>query len=473
MKLNKTDLRKTMDEAKKLLEMEKNISPALRSVFSLLLVFIEALIIRLGLNSTNSSKSPSSDPNRKKQSKKSDEPNRKPGGQEGRIGTQLRPVSDPDVVEVLKLDKRKLPKDDYTDAGFESRQVIDFDVSVCVTEYQAQVLLGSNGKRFVASFPEHVKRPIQYGPKTKATSVYMSQFQLIPYERIVDYFKQQIGLPISPGTLFNFNKGAYDALKNFEKITKSKLVESECINVDETGININGKRLWLHTVCNDKWTHFYSHAKRGKEAMDEIGILPDYKGTVCHDHWKPYFKYNCKHALCNAHHLRELEWSKKEDKQQWAADMQEFLIKLNRQVEETGGELPKAEQCKVRKTYKSLLKKAEIECPPPDNPKDEPKRGRIKRSKSRNLLERFIDYENEVLRFMTHVHVPFTNNQGENDLRMTKVQQKISGCFRSREGALIFCRVRAYLITCRKHGVPPNEALKILFNGKTPDFLHL
>jgi transposase len=473
MKLNNTNVRQTIDEAKKLLEMEKNISPALRSIIGLLLIFMEVLINRFGLTSSNSSKSPSSDPNRKKQSRKTDGPGRKPGGQEGRIGKQLKPVSDPDVIEVIKLDKRKLPKDSYTDAGFESRQVIDYDVSICVTEYQAQVLLGSNGKRFVAPFPDHVKRPIQYGHITKSTAVYMSQFQLIPYARIVDYFKEQVGLPISPGTLFNFNKGAYDALENFEKIAKSKLVESKRINVDETGVNINGKRLWLHTTCNDKWTYFHPHAKRGKEAMDEIGILPGYKDTACHDHWKPYFQYDCKHALCNAHHLRELEWSKTEDKQQWAAEMQEFLIKLNRQVDEAGGELAKNEQEKVHEAYKNLLKNAEIECPPPDIQKDKPKRGRIKRSKSRNLLERFINYEQETLRFMTDVNVPFTNNQGENDLRMTKVQQKISGCFRSEEGAYIFCRVRAYLITCRKHGISPTDALKMLFQGKMPDFVHL
>lgn len=470
MKLNNANIRHTIDEARKLLEMEENISPALRSIIGLLLIFMEAFINRLGLNSRNSSKSPSSDLDRKKRSKKFNESSRKPGGQEGRIGKQLKPVNDPDVVEVLKLDKRKLPKDNYTEAGFESRQVIDFDVSICVTEYQAQVLVGSSGKRFVAPFPEHVKRPIQYGPRTKATSVYMSQFQLIPYARIVEYFKEQVGFSISPGTLYNFNKGAYDALENFEKTAKSKLIESERINVDETGVNINGKRLWLHTTCNDKWTYFSPHAKRGKEAMDEIGILPYYKGTACHDHWKPYFKYNCKHALCNAHHLRELEWSKAEDKQQWAADMKEFLIELNLQVDKAGGELSEDEQKKIRKTYKNLLIRAEIECPPPDDSKNKPKRGRTKRSKSRNLLERFINYEDEVLRFMTDIHIPFTNNRGENDIRMTKVQQKISGCFRSEEGAHIFCRVRAYLITCRKHGISPNDALDMLFNAKTPDF---
>lgn len=470
MKLNSDNIKETIDNAKSLLAKEKNISPALRSVFQLLLVFMEVMLERLSLNSKNSSKPPSSDPNRKKSTQRT-KSNKKPGGQPGRIGKQLKPVSDPDKVELLKIDKRTLPKDNYTDGGFEVRQVVDFEVSICVTEYRAQILIGRDGKRYVASFPAHVKRPIQYGPKAKTSAVYMSQYQLTPYARIADYFSEHVGLNISQGSLFNFNKEAYQALESFEEIAKLKLINSSRINADETGININGKRLWLHTACNDKWTHFYPHTKRGTEAMDEIGILPHFKGVLCHDHWKPYFRYKCEHALCNAHLLRELEWAASEDKQDWAAKLKEFLSQLNIQVDRADGKLNSEQQLKYRQAYKDLLAKAQVECPPACTP-EKKKRGRSKKSKSRNLLERFIHYEDDVLRFMQHVDVPFTNNQGENDLRMTKVQQKISGCFRSVEGAQIFCRVRAYLITCRKHGMGATEALKTLFEGKLPAFVN-
>jgi transposase len=471
MKLNNDNIKETIESAKSLLAKEKNISPALRTVFQLLLVFMQAMLERFNLNSKNSSKPPSSDPNRKKQTKRN-KTNKKPGGQPGRIGKQLKPVSDPDKVELLKVDKRTLPRDSYTEAGFEARQVVDFEVSICVTEYRAQVLIGTDGKRYVATFPAHVRRPIQYGPKAKASAVYMSQFQLTPYARIVDYFSEQVGLNVSQGSLFNFNKEAYVALESFEEIAKLKLIGSTRVNADETGVNINGKRLWLHTACNDKWTHFYPHAKRGSEAMNAIGILPNFTGVLCHDHWKPYYQYACKHALCNAHHLRELEWVAIEDKQAWASEMKDFLLRLNQQVDEAGGKLNEKQQVECRKTYKELLAKAQIECPPPDTPDKKKKRGRPKKSKSRNLLERFINFEDDVLRFTEDVDVPFTNNQGENDLRMTKVQQKISGCFRSEEGARIFCRVRAYLITCRKHSVGATEALETLFKGKLPDFIN-
>lgn len=469
MKLNNDNIQETIANAKSLLAKEKNMSLALRSVIQLLFVFMQAMLERFNLNSNNSSQPPSSDPNRKK-STKPNKTNRRPGGQPGRIGKQLKPVSDPDKIEMLKLDKHTLPADQYTESGFETRQVVDFEVSICVTEYRAQILIGSDGKRYVASFPKHVKRPIQYGPKAKASAVYMSQFQLIPYARIVDYFSEQIGFNVSQGSLFNFNKEAYEALASFEEITKSKLIESRRINADETGVNINGKRLWLHTACNDKWTHFYPHAKRGSEAMEAIGILPNFTGVLCHDHWKPYYQYACQHALCNAHHLRELEWAASEDKQIWAAEMKHFLFQLNEKVDEEGGKLDEKKQMEYRTIYKALLAKAQIECPLPEPPAEKKKRGRLKKSKSRNLLERFIHFEDDVLRFTQDVDVPFTNNQGENDLRMTKVQQKISGCFRSEEGARLFCRIRAYLITCRKHNIGATQALETLFKGKLPEF---
>ena len=233
----------------------------------------------------NSSKPPSSNPNCKKKSKRNPA-GKKKGGQKSCKGTQLKPVSNPDKVEVLKIDKRTWPRDTYTEVGYDKRQVIDIETKIVITEYQAQILESCNGKRFTAEFPLNVTRPIQYGASTKACSVYMSQFQLVPYNRIEDYFSDQLGLNISTGAFFNFNKEAHDLLTDFEKIAKDKLINSARVNADETGINVNGKRIWLHTACNDKWTHFLPHLKRGSEAMDAIGILPKFKGVLCHDHWK-------------------------------------------------------------------------------------------------------------------------------------------------------------------------------------------
>jgi len=453
-----------------LVAAEKDLSPALKASLEVLLLLVTILANRLGLNSKNSSKPPSSDPNRKKDLKEPGE--RKPGGQHGHIGTTLLPVSDPDLVREIKVDRNTLPQGNYRAVGYESRQVVDLDISTVVTEWRAEILEDQKGKRYVAPFPKDVTRPVQYGVGVKVNAVYMSQFQLIPYNRIEDHFLDQMDMPLSAGTVNNFNKDAFDRLEFFETWVKNQLALSPLIHGDETGINIGGVKRWLHNVSNDCFTFFYPHPHRGGEAIDEMGILPGYQGIICHDHWKPYFKYGGLHALCNAHHLRELERAVEQDQQQWAALMIALLKEINKATNDAGGCLGTVESEHYRKRYRELLCEAELECPPPEEPVKK-KKGKTKRSTARNLLERLRDFENETLRFMVDENVPFSNNQAENDLRMTKVQQKISGCFRSIDGAKIFCRIRSYLSTCRKQGVTASEALRLLFQGKWPAFMNV
>lgn len=467
MSINKINLTKAIEEAKSSLIEDTSMSKKTRAIMNILITVISLLTAKLGMNSSNSSKPPSTDPNRKK--KKAKGTDKKPGGQKGRKGSNLKPVKDPDVIEPLKIDKRTLPAGDYKDVGFERRQVFDIVVSSQVTEYQAQILEDASGKRFMAEFPEGVSRPAQYGAGLKAHSVYMSMFQLIPYDRIRDYFADQCNIPVSAGSIFNFNLESYNRLEEFEEIARRNLISASHAHADETGINVSGKRLWLHCVSNLDWTLFHPHEKRGGEAMTSMAVLPYFNGTLTHDHWKPYFQLSCLHALCNAHHLRELEGAWENDQQKWARNMQQLLLEINDAVEKAGGILSKEQYAAYLKRYRSTLTRGESECPPAE--KIPGKRGRTKQTKSRNLLERLQGFETETLRFTLDPMVPFTNNLGENDIRMTKVQQKISGCFRSMEGAKIFCRVRSYLSTCRKRGMMPSEALKILFQGKMPDFI--
>ena len=469
MKLENIDVEFTLSETKRLLEEDPNLSPALKHSVSLLLLLVTLLLNRLGLNSSNSSKPPSSDPNRIRKKQKSSTKDR--GGQKGHNGTNLKPVSNPDVIETIPVDQSLLPVGDYKEVGYESRQVIDIKISQIVTEYRAQIIESSTGKRYTASFPEHVTRPVQYGVNLKSLSVYLSQHQLVPYSRIEEIFVDQAGVSLSSGSIYNFNEEAYKRLETFDKIVKSELKNSDLCHVDETGINIDGKRNWLHCVSNTNWTYFFPHMKRGMQAIEAMEILPSFNGILCHDHWKPYFKLECRHSLCNAHHLRELERSLEQYDQKWAKDVKSFLLEVNKGVAREGGQLTLERSSELRFRYRSILKKAEQECPAPSAEERKNKRGRIKRSPPRNLLERLIEYENEVLRFMEDKIVPFTNNQAENDIRMTKVQQKISGCFRSNIGAKIFCRVRSYISTCRKNGVSASLALKLLFKGKLPLFL--
>jgi transposase len=473
MTIDSIDVDATVRKVREFMKQEKNISPAFKAVLDVLLVLVVAMLNRITLNSGNSSTPPSKDSKKKRPPKKKRNPNgNKPGGQKGHVGTTLEPFSDPDEVHVIEIDRSMLPEGNYQEIGYDKKQVIDIDISRIVTEYRAQILENEKGERFVAPFPDKVTRPAQYGVSVKSHSVYISQFQLIPYNRVEDYFRNEIQIPISAGSIFNFNKEAFRRLEPFEQWLKIHLLNSPLLNADETGIKIGTKGHWLHCLSNAGATWFYPHVKRGTEAMDEMGVLPNYKGKLVHDHWKPYFRYDsCIHFLCNAHHVRELERAWEQDQQQWAKQMQKLLLEINKSVQDAGGILvPEiAEIFKVQ--YRNILREADKECPPPDESQRKGKRGRLKRSKARNLLERLRDFENSTLGFMEDILVPFTNNQGENDIRMTKVHQKISGCFRSYEGAAIFCRVRSYISTCRKQGVSASDALDLLFKGEWPEFM--
>jgi transposase len=469
MKIENIDIEATIEKAQILVREDKQLSAATKSMFEIMILIITLLANRLNLNSSNSSKPPSNDPNRKKKTRS--KTGKKPGGQKGHVGTTLKKGDDPEKVELIKVDRSKLPPGRYRQVDFDSRQVFDIDISRVVTEYRVQILQDDKGNRFAATFPKGVTKAVQYGTGLKAHSVYMSQFQLIPYNRIQDHFADQLHIPVSEGSIFNFNKEAFRSLVDFENRVKNELSASDLAHADETGINIGGKRHWLHCVSNDSWTLYYPHEKRGMDAINDMGVLPRFKGVLCHDHWKPYYKIDCTHALCNAHHLRELTRAWEQDDQQWAQKLKNLLETINRKVTDAGGALDAQESQKYRLKYRVILKQGEIECPEPIRPKKKGKRGRIKKSKSRNLLERLRDYEQDALRFMDIQRVPFSNNLGESDIRMTKVQQKISGCFRSMDGAQIFCRVRSYLSTCRKQGVKSSQALDLLFNAKLPDFL--
>lgn len=375
MTVEDINVEKAIQRVNDLIAQEKDLSPALKASLEVLLLLVTILANRLGLNSKNSSKPPSSDPNREEEPR---EPGaRKPGGQNGHIGTTLKQFPDPHLIKEIQVDRSSLPQGSYRPVGYEARQIVDIDISLFVTEWRAEILENQKGKHFVAPFPKDVTRSVQYGIGVKANAVYMSQYQLIPYNRIENHFQDQMGVPISAETIHNFNKDAFERLASFESWVKEHLAVSNLIHSDETGINIGGTKRWLHSVSNDSLTCFYPHAKRGCEAIDEMGILPKYQGIICHDHWKPYFKYGGLHAPCNAHHLRELERAVEQDKQKWAKRMIVLLKEINKATHEAGGSLKTTESEHYRKRYRDLLREAELECPPPD----EMKQGKRKEAK--------------------------------------------------------------------------------------------
>jgi transposase len=455
--------------ARKQINDEPNMSAGLKATLELVLGVCLLLAGKHAVkNSKNSNLPPAMDPNREKTSQAKNK--RKPGGQPGHEGNTLQPVDNPDEIKELKIDRETLPPGKWKSAGYERRQVFNLVIKRQVTEYRAERLENEHGEYVTAEFPGGLVQAAQYGNSVKAHGVYMSVEQLVPCERVSEHFDSQLNLPVSAGSICNFKKEAYERLETFEEWLKTRLIASGVLHCDETGININSSREWIHSVSTGLYTYYYPHTKRGKEAMDEMGVLPLTEAVLIHDHWKAYYSYEGKtHGLCNAHHIRELTGAEEEG-QRWARPMTDFLLDLNKEVEGSGGELTETEQEERRKRYRKIIKEAEKECPPPP-PNPPGKRGRVPKSKARNLIERLRDYENDALRFMANKEIPFTNNQAERDLRMIKVHQKISGCFRSWDGAYYFCRIKSYLSTCEKHDISSANALKMLFEGQMPGFM--
>ena len=390
---------------------------------------VNDLVSRLGTNSANSNLPPSQDPHREKRSKASG--NRKPGGQAGHAGSRLEPVENPDKIVTLKIDAALLPQCAEV-IGVKKRQVMDVLVHRFVTEYQAEIYQFSDGTRKMAEFPEGVSADIQYGKAIKALVAYSSAYQLMPYRRIVDMFTGQLRVPMSEGSVYNFLKETSCRLDRFDEWLREQLLSSPLLHVDETGININGKNNWMHTVSTDSLTLLVPHARRGRDAIEEIGILPAYGGLVCHDCWSSYFAYDdVTHVLCNAHIMRELKGAEEKYACHWAKLMYAVFKAMYKVCMDSGGSVPAEVRKKLRARYRNILTRGEKECGMTNES------GKQKRTKPQNLLKRLREHEEAVLRFLEDPAIPFTNNLAENALRMAKVQQKISGCFRTMDLSLI------------------------------------
>lgn len=432
---------------------------------------------QLAKNSRNSSKPPSSDgfnkPAPRSLRRRS---KRKAGGQKGHRGSTLKMVNNPDHTIVHPVDQCRHCGQclkDEAPSDVEKRQLFDIPpIQVEVIEHQAEIKPCSHcGHLNKATFPEQIKAPVQYGSRLKAIAVYLRHYQLLPYNRTRELFRDLFSIDLSEGTLTNITETCSRSLQPTLDEIRKQLDQSPVVNFDETGSSVNGKRQWLHAASTTNLTYYEIHPKRGTHAMDHIGILPNFNGRAIHDFWKPYFKYDCSHGLCNAHHLRELTFLSEHYDQPWANDMIRCLLEIKKNVDErkmTHDTLPKKQIRKFEEYYQNILDKGYTDNPLPMEKSNKKKKGRPKKSKARNLLERLDEHRKEVLAFMYDFRVPFDNNLVERDIRMAKVQQKISGTFRSPAGANAFCRIRSYISTARKNALNAIEAIVHAFDG-TPD----
>ncbi len=436
---------------------------------------IEELKNKLAKNSRNSSKPPSSDgydkPKPKSQRKKSGRPS---GGQRGHTGSTLKQVAYPDRIEEHKVKNCEncgatLSTLEFND--YEARQVFDLPkIEVVVTEHRAQITrCPCCENRTKAAFPMGVTQAVQYGTRLQATTTYLSQYQLLPYKRLQELLCDLFQVNLSQGTLNRILDKGYNHLELFDREAKEMLRQSDVVHFDESGIRVKKDRHWLHVASTEQITHYHIDPKRGQTAMDEMGVLPDYQGYAVHDHWASYYRYNCQHVLCNAHHLRELTFAEEQHQQQWATKLKACLLSAKKEVDnaiEAGNaSLDPSRVTYFSRRYSRLLRIGLAEVPV--LPKDKNRtRGKVKQHKVKNLHDRLTNHKKEVLAFLYDFSLPFDNNLAERDVRMVKVKQKISGCFRSEQGARVFSRIRGYISSIRKQGYNVFNALIDAFEGR-------
>lgn len=454
---------------------------------------VKALEDQVALDSHNSSKPPSSDwgkPRKPgKPAPRSLRPppgtsGRRSGGQPGHPGTTLRLVATPDHLVIHRPAQCATCGTGLTGVAegtervdAERRQVVDLPpLALAVTEHRVvHVGCPACGVETAGAFPVGVTQPVQYGECLQALAVYLHDYQLLPYARTIELVDDLFGAAPAEGTLQAAETTCFEGLAATEDAIKDALQHADVGHFDETSLRVAGQREWLHVASTATLTHYGLHPKRGRDATDAIGILPAFTGTAEHDAWAPYFTYDdCTHALCNAHLLRELIYLHEQDHQAWADELATLLV-TGKDLVDTAREagqdhLDAVLRATLDAHYDHLLAQGRATNPPPAPPPEglppaPPRRGRRKQTKAQNLLDRLVTRRHEVLAFLDDFAVPFDNNQAERDLRMLKVQQKISGGFRSPAGAAAFARIRGYLSTLRKQGLPILHTLESVFAG--------
>jgi transposase len=430
---------------------------------------IEELEGRLNQNSNNSSKPPSSDGFKKPVKNNREKSDRKPGAQPGHKGSGLSLFTDVERVVTCKVEGKCSCGKDLSRQPVikeEKRQVIDLLEKLFeVTEYNVEVKKCTCGQVHKAEVGYNQR--VQYGERLKALLVYLNVHQQIPFDRLQEFTKDIIGLTISDGLI---QGSAQQCSENIEKPIeqiKEALLNSDVAHADETGVRCEKKTSWLHSLSTLFFTLYFFHLKRGNEAMDAMGILPYYQGVLVHDRWASYNKYDCTHSLCNAHLLRELKYMHEEMNRKWAEEIKILLQRANDR--KIAGNITAHFQTRIRNQIGNIVYKALRREP---KEKHHPgKRGRKAKSKAILLLEVFRDRIDQVLLFLYMETVPFDNNQAERDIRMIKLKQKISGCFRSKNGIETYCKIRSYISTVKKQNKNVWQAIAAAIQGNPADLL--
>jgi transposase len=421
---------------------------------------------RLNSDSRNSSRPPSSDGYRKKptpalpKTKKS-----KQGGQKGHKGDTLQQSKNPDKLVEIRPDQCSCGHH-FTHAQCRlssKRQVFELpQPKLEVTEYQIHTAQCPKcGLEHQGEAPKHVTAPVQYGNRAKSFAVLLNSNYKVPFKKIQLMFKDLFGYPINESTIYSASKLCYAQLEETEGVIRSKVSGANVVHADESGLRVLGKLHWLHTATTLNHTYLFVHEKRGQLALNSNkSILDKIGGWLVHDCWSSYFKFTgLKHAICGAHILRELQGLIDTGQSKWAKEFHAFLLDLYKKPISKDGDQMEI----VKSRYLEICNYGEKQEPPPY--KEPGKRGRKKRTKGRNLVERLIREIDAVLAFAFNEEVPFTNNLAERDIRPVKVKMKVSNCFRTLRGAEIYARIESFISTARKNNCNIFEELTMTMDG--------
>jgi transposase len=432
---------------------------------------VAVLEARAAKDSHNSQQPPASDGLGRRTRSLRQKSGKKPGGQPGHPGSTLRWSEDPDRIVVHApgcCAQCGTPLAEGTERGGERRQVVDLPaLRLEVTEHRAlQRVCPHCQATTQAPFPPPVTQPLQYGPGIRALAVYLTQYQLLPWERASELLADLFGQAPGEGSLATFLAACFARLEPLEAAIRAAIRAAPVVQMDETGARIAGKTRWLHYAGTPTLALYTWPGKRGREGIEAVGVLPEFAGTRVHDAWAPYLSYPGAYALCNAHLLRELTFVAEQTQQQWASELADLLRALNAAVAQARAAGQTALPATVRQAfesrYRELVAAGLAQNPAPASTG---KRGRPKQSPAKNLLDRLATHREAVLAFLHDFAIPFDNNLAERDLRMMKVQQKISGGFRTPVGASHFCRIRGFIVTLRKNGCHVLTGLRDVFAG--------
>jgi transposase len=426
-------------------------------------------------NSKTSHAPPSTDPRPKPRSQRR-KSERKTGGQPGHPGHRLEPAPQPDQIVLHDVQCCAACQHDLSGvapARTARTQVFDLPakIALVVTEHQMVSKDCPHCHAITSALaPDGAAQPTQYGPRLAGLAIYLHDGHFVPLERTADILEALTGHRVSEGWISSCQARLSTRLEPFISALTAALKASPVVCCDETGFRFAARRFWLHVCCTAMLTLLVCHRRRGAEGTRSLGVLPGYQGTAVHDHWPAYFMFkDGTHAVCNEHLARELDGVTEREGTPWAANMKAILLEAHeakRQYHLRGLEIPLEVKASITSRYERCLKNGYRQAAAPPPTRSPTSRGRCKRGKTLSLLDRLRDHQDDTLRCLQDRHVPWSNNQAERDIRPMKTQQKITGGFRTEEGAIQFCRIRSYLSSATKNGVNPCEAIARALRGE-------